>query len=52
MKHLLGLLQYDPFDVSIKILLFQEIKKLTFGKNTYNNTKFCNEEFPRVGKKG
>ena len=23
---------------------------LTFSKNKYNNTKFCNEEFLRVGK--
>ena len=36
MKHLLGLLQYSSFDVSITILLFQEIKLAFVFRHKYN----------------
>ena len=36
MKHLLGLLQYNSFDVSITILLFQEIKLAFVIRHKYN----------------
>ena len=36
MKHLLGLLQFNSFDVSITILLFQEIKLAFVFRHKYN----------------
>ena len=36
MKHLLGLLQYNSFDVSITILLFQVIKFAFVFRHKYN----------------
>ena len=43
MKHLLGLLQYNSFDVSITIFIL-----FNFSKKKYNNFKFYNEEFLRA----
>ena len=36
MTHLLGLFQFNSFDVSIKFLLFQEIKRAFVFMHKYN----------------